>query len=229
MNLEAHSNPEVAHLASLFCDSTQKRPQRRQSNATLSSVELTPLPHTLGSDDGSHMQLTTSTKAMSFRHWIQTTRDFSTQLSASKLQYLKSGAKEDTIRSYGSTPRAIGSKKQSTIGFGDGDETDKSAGVSKSKSRRKVEFDNAKEKLLAHLDLSNNEVKGRYAKNFNEAIKSKDKLRAKAKKLRKVRFLGVEAEESDESIKCESLADVFKLKEEEVNALNYNCDFNRLT
>ena len=49
------------------------------------------------------------------------------------------------------------------------------------------------------------------------------------KKLRKVRFLGVDAEESDESIQCESLADVFKLKEEEVNALNYNCDFNRLT
>ena len=79
------------------------------------------------------------------------------------------------MRSYGSTPRAIGSKKHSTIGFGDGDETDKSAGASKSKTRRKVEFDNAKEKLLAHLDLSNTEVKGRYAKNFNEAIKSKDK------------------------------------------------------
>ena len=79
------------------------------------------------------------------------------------------------MRSYGSTPRAIGSKKHSTIGFGDGDETDKSAGASKSKSRRKVEFDNAKPNLLAHLDLSKKEAKGRYARNFNEAVKSKHK------------------------------------------------------
>ena len=66
-HLEANTNPEVASIVHLFCNSDHKRMIRRKSGASLSSVEQTPIPRTARSDEGSQIQMSTAGKSMSFR------------------------------------------------------------------------------------------------------------------------------------------------------------------
>jgi len=93
-------------------------------------------------------------------------------------------------------------------------------------SKRKKDFEVAKDKILGHLDLTRwlEPVEGgKLFKNLDTCQKTRDKIG----NIRVAANRHKAAKDNTESVP--SLRELLKMKENNVNPLNYSCDFSRLT
>ncbi len=91
-------------------------------------------------------------------------------------------------------------------------------------SKRKKDFDAAKDKILAHLDLTKTLEIGKKGK----LLQNLENCRSAQQRIGSARALAARnAKKSVETVP--SIKELFKVNEKEVNPLTYRCDFSRLT
>ena len=122
------------------------------------------------------------------------------------------------------TPGAIVSKKSGVAGGG-ANEIDSKVTKKDRLTRRRAEFGKASAQILAHLNLANDAPAGKLIKNLEEAKKAQERAKPKEKQAKRV----VRGARLSNAAELPTLPTLLKQKETTVNALNYNCDFRRLT